>query len=256
MSDEILTAVADGIATVTLNRPDKRNAMNAAMLTGLGAAMDELDERRDVRVIVVRGAGPAFCAGMDLREMEARGGAADPETDVVAVLQRVERARHPTIALVHGDAIAGGCELALHCDLRVAADSARFAMPLARIGLVVPFALGQKLIEVMGPSHTRLLLFTGRPVDAARAYEIGMVHQVVPAAEIEAAAYGLARTIAGNAPLSLIGMKATILRAATARDRIAHDDLDAVALRARRSRDASEGRRAMLERRRPDFSGE
>lgn len=256
MSDEILTAVADGIATVTLNRPDKRNAMNAAVLTGLRAAMDELDERRDVRVIVVRGAGPAFCAGMDLREMEARGGGADPEADVVAVLQRVERSRHPTIALVHGDAIAGGCELALHCDLRVAADSARFAMPLARIGLVVPFALGQKLIEVMGPAHTRLLLFTGRPVDAARAYEIGMVHQVVPAAEIESATYALARTIAGNAPLSLIGMKATILRAASARERIAHDDLDAAALRARRSRDASEGRRAMLEKRRPDFSGE
>jgi enoyl-CoA hydratase/carnithine racemase len=257
MAHEILTAVADGIATVTLNRPDQRNAMNAALLGGLRAAFDELDERRDVRVIVVRGAGPAFCAGMDLREMEQhRGAEVDPEAGVVRVLQRVERARHPTIALVHGDAIAGGCELALHCDLRVVAEGARLGMPLARIGLIVPFALGQKLVEIIGPAATRHLLFTGRPIDARRAWEIGMVHQVAPAAEVEAATYGLARAIADNAPLSLAGLKATIQRAISLREQVPHDDLDALARRARQSADASEGRRAMLEKRRPVFRGE
>src|SRR5881296_3122286 len=185
MSDEILVAVADAVATVTMNRPAQRNAMNSAMLTDLRSAFDDLESRRDVRVVVVRGAGSAFCAGMDLKEMESRGGARDPEADVVGVLQRVERSRHPTIALVHGDAIAGGCELALHCDLRVAADVAHFGMPLARIGLVAPFPLTRKLIEIIGPAFTRQLLFTGRLVDARRAYEIGMVHQVVPAAELE-----------------------------------------------------------------------
>jgi len=231
MSDEILTAVADSIATVTLNRPAQRNAMNGAMLTGLRAAFDDLETRGDVRVVVVRGAGPAFCAGMDLKEMEARGGARDPEGDVVAVLQRVERSRHPTIAVVHGDAIAGGCELALHCDLRVMAETARIA-------------------------QTRHLLFTGRPVDGRRAYEIGMVHQVVAAAEVEAAAAALARTIAANAPLALAGMKQVVLRAVAARLPVAHDDLDAAALRARQSADAGEGRRAMLEKRTPRFRGE
>ena len=166
MADEILTSVADGIATITMNRPAQRNAMNRALLDGLRKNIDDLDHRKDVRVIVVRGAGPAFCAGMDLKEMEARGGAADPEADVVEVLQRVERAKHPTIAMVHGDAIAGGCELALHCDLRVMADTARIGMPLARIGLIVPFKLGQKLVEIIGPAHTRHLMFTGRPIDA------------------------------------------------------------------------------------------
>ena len=257
MADEILTAVADGIATVTMNRPEKRNAMNGAMLTGLRTAFDDLETRGDVRVVVVRGAGPAFCAGMDLREMESRGGARDPEGDVVAVLQRVERSRHPTIALLQGDAIAGGCELALHCDLRVMADTARIGMPLARIGMIVPFPLGQKLVEVVGPAHTRQLLFTGRPLDGRRAFEIGMVHQVVPTADVEPAAYALARTIADNAPLSLSGMKHVILRAvAAARPVVAHDDLDAAALQARRSADASEGRRAMLEKRKPVFRGE
>ena len=256
MADEILVSVVDGIATVTMNRPAQRNAMNRAMLDGLRKSIDDLDERRDVRVVVMRGAGPAFCAGMDLKEMEARGGEADPESDVVEVLQRVERSKHPTIAMVHGDAIAGGCELALHCDLRVMADSARIGMPLARIGLIVPFKLGQKLLEIIGPAHTRHLMFTGRPIDARRAYEIGMVHQVVPAAEIESATQTLARTLADNAPLSLAGVKAVIQRALELRDKLSHDDLDAAARKARASADASEGRRAMLEKRKPNFRGE
>jgi enoyl-CoA hydratase/carnithine racemase len=257
MADEILLRVDDdGVATVTLNRPQKRNAMNPPLIDGLRRAFDALDARDDVRAVVVRGAGPAFCAGMDLRAMEedpARG--TDPEEGVVAVLQRIERSRHPTIALVHGDAFAGGCELALHCDLRVAADVARFAMPLARIGLLVPFPLLQKLVEVIGAAHTRHLLFTGRPLDARRAYEIGMVHEVVPAAAVEAAAYDLARTIAANAPFTLAGTKAGLARALSARDALAHADLDALALRARTSADASEGRRAMLEKRPPVFRG-
>ncbi len=257
MADEVLVTAQDGIATVTLNRPDKRNAMNAALLAALAAAFDGLDADRDVRVVVVRGAGTAFCSGMDLSEMEQRQGeAVDPERGVIQVLQRVERSRHPTIAMIHGDALAGGCELALHCDLRVAAEAARLGMPLARIGLVVPFPLGQKLVEILGPAHTRELLFTGRPIDARRAWEIGMVHQVVPQAEVEEATYTLARSIAANAPLSIQGMKAVLLRSVSAREGIPHDDLDDLANRARKSADASEGRRAMLEKRRPSFRGE
>jgi enoyl-CoA hydratase/carnithine racemase len=257
MLEEIITTIADGIATVTLNRPHLRNAMNSAMLSGLRTAFDDLDERRDVRVVVVRGAGRAFCAGMDLREMEREGGAAaDTDGSVTSVLQRVERSPHPTIALLHGDALAGGCELALHCDLRVAAEGARLGMPLSRVGLVVPFPLGQKLVEIIGAAHTRHLLFTGQPISATRAYEIGMVHQVVPADLVEAATYEMARAVADNAPLSLAGMKATVQRALSARTQITHDDLDALAQRARTSADASEGRRAMLEKRKPVFRGE
>ena len=256
MADEVLVTVDAGVAIVTLNRPDQRNAMNTALLQALRAAFDTLDERRDVRVVVVKGAGPAFCSGMDLKEMEQRRGEADPEGNVVEVLRRVERSRHPTIASLHGDAIAGGCELALHCDLRIAAEPARLGMPLARIGLVIPFPLGQKLVEIIGPAQTRQLLFTGQPVDARRAYEIGMVHQVVPAAGLDAAVQALARRIADNAPLSLTGIKASILRATSLRDGIRHDDLDAASTRARSSADAQEGRRAMLEKRKPNFRGE
>jgi enoyl-CoA hydratase/carnithine racemase len=194
---------------------------------------------------------------MDLDELSRQQEAhVDPEGSVVTVLRRIEQCRHPTLAVVHGDAFAGGCELALHCDLRLAAEHARFAMPLARLGLVVPFPLGQKLVEIVGPAMTREILMVGRPLTARRAYEIGMVHEVVPADAIDRAAGELARTIAANAPLSLRGMKRTILRAVAAREGIDHADLDALAAQARRSRDAKEGVRAMLEKRTPDFRGE
>jgi len=257
MADELLCAIDGGVATVTLNRPDKRNALNTAVLDGLRATFATLEADRSVRVVVVRGAGTAFCSGMDLNEMRARQAqAADPESGVIDVLRRIEGSRHPTIAMVQGDAFAGGCELALHCDLRVAADHARFAMPLAKLGIIVPFPLGQKLVEIVGPAFTRQILLTGQPVDARRAWETGMVHQVVPAAELEAKTYALARTIAGNAPLSLAGMKATIQRAVALRDTIEHTDLDDLVTRARKSTDAKEGVRAMLEKRAPVFRGE
>jgi enoyl-CoA hydratase/carnithine racemase len=257
MADELRCSVRDGIATVTLNRPEMRNALNTALLEGLAACFGEVDRDRAVRVVVVRGEGKAFCSGMDLKEMSARQAEGrDPESRVTEVFGQIERVRQPTIAMVHGDALAGGCELALHCDLRLAADVARFGMPLARIGLVVPFPLGQKLVEIVGPAYTREILFTGRPVDARRAYEMGMVHRVVPLAELEQATYELARAIADNAPLALAGMKATILRAISARERIEHRDLDELADRARKSADAREGVRAMLEKRRPAFRGE
>ena len=129
-------------------------------------------------------------------------------------------------------------------------------MPLARIGLILGFPLAQKLVEIIGPAHTRHLLLTGRPIDARRAWDIGMIHQVVPAADLDAAAATLARTVADNAPLSLGGIKAVIQRTIAARAQIPHDDLDALSLRARQSADAKEGRRAMLEKRKPLFRGE
>jgi len=178
------------------------------------------------------------------------------QTGVVELFQQLETLRHPTIAMVQGDALAGGCELALHCDLRVAADVARFGMPLARLGLVVPFELTCKLIEVLGPAFTRQFLFTAQPIQAHRAYEIGLVHQVVPPDDLEQATYTMARAIAGNAPLALKGIKVNIQRALALREQIPHGDLDEMVQRTRRSADAREGVRAWLEKRPPVFRGE
>jgi enoyl-CoA hydratase/carnithine racemase len=257
VAEEILCTIKDGIATVTMNRPEKRNAMNTAILEGLTNSFHQLETNPEVRVVVIRGAGKAFCSGLDLRELSSRqSGGGDPETGVTKVFQQIERSRHPTIAMVQGDALAGGCELALHCDLRLASEAARFGMPLARLGLVVPFPLGQKLVEIIGPAFTKQILFTGQPIDAKRAYEIGMIHQLVSASELEAATYTLARTIADNAPLSLAGMKATILRTTALRETINYQDLAEMVNRARKSADAQEGVKAMLEKRKPAFRGE
>jgi len=257
MADEVLCAIQDGIATLTLNRPEKRNAINSVMMGSLAAHFHDLEQHTDVRVVVLRGAGKVFCSGRDLREMgqqQSAEGAA--QTGVVELFHQLEMLPHPTIAMVHGDALAGGCELALHCDLRVAADVAHFGMPLARLGLVVPFELTCKLIEVIGPACTRQFLFTAQPIEAHRAYEIGLVHQVTPAADLEPATYTMARAIAGNAPLALRGIKANIQRAISLREQIAHADLDAMIERTRRSADAREGVRAWLEKRQPIFRGE
>ena len=257
MPDELTCSIDGGVATLTLNRPDKRNALNGAVIDGLRTTFDALERDAHVRVVVLRGAGKAFCSGMDLNEMRERQALAeDPESGVIEVLRRIEASRHPTIAMVQGDAYAGGCELALHCDLRLVADHARFAMPLARIGLIVPFVLGQKLVEIVGAANTREILLTGQPVSAARALEMGMAHRVVPAADLESTTYALARAIAGNAPLSLAGMKAVIQRALSARDAVEHKDLDDQVTRARKSADAREGVRAMLEKRPAQFRGE
>ncbi len=255
MADEILCSIQDGIATTTLNRPEKRNAMNSALLDGLVSNFTALETNPDVRVIVIRGAGKAFCAGLDLHELSARQQGADAEMGVVKILQTIEGSRHPTIAMVQGDALAGGCELALHCDLRVASDLARFGMPLARLGLVIPFPLCQKLVEIVGPAFTKQILLSGQPVEAVRASDMGMVHQVVAAAELEQATSNLARTIAANAPLSLSGMKTTIHRAISLRKTIDYQDLQQMVAAARTSQDAKEGVRAMLEKRRPQFRG-
>jgi enoyl-CoA hydratase/carnithine racemase len=170
--EELLTAVDGGVATIRLNRPDRRNALNTAVLSGLRALFDRLDDDHAVRVVVVRGEGKAFCSGMDLQEMKQQQAAtADPESLVTVVLRRLEASRHPTIAMVQGDAFAGGCELALHCDLRIAADPARFCMPLAKIGLVVPFLLGQS--GGISRAHTRHMLLNTACRDGA-AREVGL----------------------------------------------------------------------------------
>lgn len=255
MADEILYSLHGGIATLTLNRPEKRNAINSAMMEQMYAHFAALEQDVDVRVVVLRGAGQVYSAGRDLRELGQQQEGSLPQTDIVELFHRIETLRYPTIAMVQGDALAGGCELALHCDLRIAADVARFGMPLARLGLVVPFALSCKLVETIGVAATRHLLLTAQPIAAQRAYEIGLVHHVVPAADLEEATYALARNVAGNAPLALQGIKIALQRALSLREQIPHADVDAMVQQTRSSADAREGVRAWLEKRAPVFRG-
>lgn len=257
MDDLILSDLAEHVCTITLNRPDKRNALTAAMIGTFQHRVEEAARQTDMRVIVIRGEGPAFCAGLDLAELAAQreGGEVEMHT-LEHALEALERCPQPTIAAVHGDAVAGGCELALHCDLRVATDTARFSMPLARIGLAVPVALTWKLVDTIGAAATKELLFTGAPVGGDAALALGLVSRVVPAAGLASAVGQLAREIAANAPLSVRAMKAFVQRAVEASRAHRRDDLDRLHAQVRASADAKEGIAAQRERRRPAFRGE
>ena len=257
MADAILTGIADHICTITLNRPDKRNALNREMMDQLRTAFARVAGDANVRVVILRANGPAFCAGLDLSEMAAQREAGEADLGgLEVILHDLEEVPQPTIAAVQGDAVAGGCELALHCDIRVAADDARFSMPLARIGLAVPVTLTWKLVDTIGAAKTNELLFTGEAVGAETAAHLGLANRVVPTDELENSVQGLARQIVANAPLSVRAMKAFVRRAVQFRKTTPRDDLEGMHRRIRQSRDLQEGLAARRERRPPKFTGE
>jgi enoyl-CoA hydratase/carnithine racemase len=256
MADSILVDSSDHTCTITLNRPDKRNALNASMIEHLRRTLERVAGDRAVRVVVVRANGPAFCAGLDLREMAKQREAGEADLGgLEKVLEDLEACPQPTIAAVQGDAVAGGCELALHCDLRVAADTARFSMPLARIGLAVPVTLTWKLVDTIGAAKTNELLFTGEAVAAETARTLGLVNRVVPADELDSSVVSLARQIVQNAPLSVRAMKAFVQRAASLHRSLPREDLEEMHRQVRMSADLQEGLAAQRERRAPRFRG-
>jgi enoyl-CoA hydratase/carnithine racemase len=250
----VVQVQVDGpVRTVTLNRPEKRNAMNVEMLEELHAAFKQPPGPAE-RVAVIRSTGPVFCAGLDLRE---RSGTLDQPgaSPIEAVLHAIEHYPLPVVAVVQGDAIAGGNELALHCDLVVASTAASFGMSLAQIGLAPTWFLAKKLLEVGGPVAAREILLLGDPLPAERMHGLGLIARVAPPDELDAAADSVITRLASNAPLSLRAMKALIVREMAFRDGIEHKDVDALVEAARTSTDAREGIAARMERRQPHFEG-
>lgn len=248
---KIEVEIHGAVRTVLLNRPEKRNALDSEMLAELAAAFRKLPGP-DERLAVIRARGPVFCAGLDLRS--------DEEIPASSLL--IEQALHaieiyplPVVAVVQGDAIAGGNELALHCDIVMASTAARFGMSLAQIGLAPSWFLTKKLMEVAGPVGTRKMLLLGDPVPAARMCELGIIAETVPPAELEEKASAVIGRLAANAPLSLKAMKAMIVRQMKFRDDIPHEDVDRLVNEASGSADAKEGRAALFEKRRANFRG-
>jgi enoyl-CoA hydratase/carnithine racemase len=253
MSDVVLVTVEGAVRTVTLNRPEKRNALNGEMLDGLYEAFAR-EPAPEERVAVIRANGPSFCSGLDLRE-RLGGGATGGASPIEKLLHAIEHYPLPVVAVVQGDAIAGGNELALHCDFVVASTEARFGMSLAQIGLAPTWFLAKKLLEVAGPVATREILLLGDAVPAARMHEWNIIARAVAPEELDAAARAIIDRLAANAPLSLRAMKALLVREMQFRDGIAHGDVDALVDAARTSEDAREGIAARLEKRAPRFTG-
>jgi len=241
------------VRTVILARPEKRNAIDAGMLETMREIFLEPPEPAD-RVVVIRSEGHVFCAGLDLNErLQAVGKPGD--SPILTLLHAIETYPLPVVAVVQGDAIAGGNELALHCDFVVASTAARFGMPLARIGRAPSWLLAKKLLESVGPVTTREMLFLAEPIPAARMYEVGAIGRLVAPEELKAAADAVVEQIVGNAPLALRAIKSLLNRAMTFRDGIEHDDIDEIVKAARDSNDSREGIKARLEKRNPNFKG-
>jgi enoyl-CoA hydratase/carnithine racemase len=248
---------AGDYATIRMTRPKKRNSINNQMLAELEEALTAVESDRSMRALCLAGEGRHFCAGIDLAEghrvAATEGGG---RLSLESVFHHLEGLSIPTVAALQGAALAGGCELALHCDMRIAAESARIGMPLARVGLSPPFNFTRKLIEVIGAPNTCQLLFTADAIDGRRAYEIGMVNEVVPDAELDNAVKALMQKVAANAPLSLRAMKATIRRCMSAAFDAAHEDIEELIATVVRSQDSKEGSHAFLEKRKPVWKGE
>jgi enoyl-CoA hydratase/carnithine racemase len=256
MAEEVLKVERrQNFATLTLNRPEKRNALNEVLMKALDDAIGSIENDKDIRAVIVRGAGASFCSGLDLAEADRLEGGHSP-VSIERVFHRLENIPVPTIAAVHGSALAGGCELALHCDLRIAAEDARIGMTVARVGLLVPYDFIRKLIEVIGSANTAQILYTAEPVNAERALHMGMVHEVVPAGKLDESAVAWAEKVSSNAPLSLRTMKKSMRRSLSASNDAWHDDVLELGRMVRSSKDAKEGIRAFLEKRKPNWKAE
>jgi enoyl-CoA hydratase/carnithine racemase len=252
MSEVVSYQLEDGVAWLVIDRPEARNAINQAVGKGLWEGFRRFEEDPAAAVLVLTGTGEAFCAGADLKEMAALGLTVPPR-DMAPNLGRNLQVTKPVIAAVNGPAFGGGFLLAQMCDLCVAGTSAQFAITEARWGRGAPWAA--PLPWLVPPRVAMELLLTGEPIDAKRAYEVGLVNRVVPDPELRSEAGRLARRIAGNAPLSVRAAKAMV-QASAGRD------LDEAVEEGWRlfepvylSEDAQEGPRAFVERRPPVWKG-
>jgi enoyl-CoA hydratase/carnithine racemase len=257
----LLDEPAEAVARLTLNRPDSRNALDHELLDGIAAAMPHLDRGIDLRCVVITGAGNAFSAGYDIAAIPSESFERDAEALVAhpfqAALDAVAAHPWPVVAAINGHALGGGLELTLTCDLRISARGAKLGMPPAKLGLIYGHTGLRRFIDAIGVPRTKELFLTGRNLDAERAEEIGLVHQVVDGADIDRASLELAAQIAANAPLSMRGNKHAIDTLNSYPRLTEEQERELIELREScfASEDFREGIAAFAEKRKPDWKG-
>jgi enoyl-CoA hydratase len=245
------------VATLTINRPDKLNALNDATVAELGHAIDQIRVDDSIGGVLITGAGRAFVAGADISELSS-------QTPVLAkararagqdVFRRIETCPKPVIAVVNGFALGGGCELAMACHIRIASDAAKFGQPESKLGLLPGYGGSQRLPRLVGKGRAIQLLITGEMIDAAEAYRIGLVNKVTPAGELMSTARELMKTILANGPLAValcieaidrgleMSLEEGLILEANHFGLLAATD------------DMGEGTRAFMEKRAPSFKG-
>ena len=246
------------IATLVLNRPDSHNAVRLGMYEALPALLGEVDQDPDVKVLVVRGAGQkAFASGADIsefRDVRRDAMTARAYNERVAAAERaLAGLSKPTIAMVHGYCIGGGCGLALACDLRFADERASFGITPAKLGLVYSLESTKRLVDVVGPSQAKWILMSGQRVDAERAHQIGLVDEVVPTDHLEKLTFEFSQLLCTRAQFSIRATKQIVTRIVSGQT---EDDEETRDLRNSSfdTNDYAEGVRAFLEKRPPSFT--
>jgi enoyl-CoA hydratase len=249
---------ADGIAVITMSRPEALNAFNSEQLDLLGAAIRIVGEDRDVRAVVITGAGDrAFAAGADIKEMvelgQAEGLAFGRKGH--AVTNAIELLPQPVIAAVNGYAFGGGCEIAIACDIRIASENARFAQPEVGLGIPPGWGGSQRLPRLIGPGYAAEMIYTGRQVNADEALRIGLVNAVHPLPQLMTAAREIATLISRNSPLAVRAAKRLAALAFAGNPGAGLAAEVAAFGAAFATPDQSEGMRAFVEKRPASFSG-
>ena len=259
-TDKMIAETADGIGWMNFNNPERHNAVSLDMWEAAIEIIAEFERDESVRVIVVRGAGTrSFVSGADISKF-------DDERAAQAAVQRYDDATEgtyaalraagkPTIAMIQGYCLGGGANLAVCCDLRICSETARFAIPAAKLGLGYGYNRVRRLLDVVSPAFAKEIFFTARQFDAEEARIMGLVNRVVPQAELESFVTDYARQIAGNAPLTVSSLKRIIgeaLKDPADRDLALCDRLVRECFE---SEDYAEGRRAFAEKRKPAFKG-
>jgi enoyl-CoA hydratase len=257
--DELSVSERGAVATLMFNRPAKRNAISLEMWSALPALLRELRSNPELRVLVVRGAGEeAFASGADIAEFRRVRSDVATARSYSRTVQAAEDALasfpHPTIAMIHGFCVGGGLEVALACDLRFASRASRFGITAARLGIIYGLHSTRRLAGVVGPSHARDLLFSGRLVAIDDAWAMGLVNMVCAPEALEAETYAYAEQLAQQAPLSQRGAK-LMLQHLNGESAMTDSDVAAFVEQAYESEDYREGVRAFLEKRRPRFRG-
>lgn len=259
MTESLLQiADRDAVRVITVNRPDKLNALNAATLDALHAAFDAAADDPEVRALVLTGAGAkAFVAGADIAEMSGLTPVQGRDFSLRGqrMMRRVEKMPKPVIAMINGFALGGGLELAMCCHLRVAADTAKLGQPEINLGLVPGFGGTQRLLRLAGRAAVLELCLTGTPIDAARAQQLGLVNRVVAAADLEAETMQLAAQLASAAPLALRGILDCVNTGGECGIEEGLEYESAQFGLVFSTDDMREGTQAFLERRKPEFRG-
>ena len=257
----LLDSPAEAVVRLRISNPDQRNALDHEILDALAEALPRLDRGIETRCLLITGAPPAFSAGYDIGSIPAETFERDAEALVAhpfhAAMEALASHPWPTVAAINGACIGGGLELAVTCDMRICAAGAKLGMPPVKLGLVYSHTGLRKFLDTVGVARTKELFLTGRNVDAARAEQIGLVHEVVPDAQLEAAAVELAAGIAANAPLSMRGNKSAIDLLAASPVLTEQQEAGLVALREScfGSEDFREGIEAFAAKRKPEWRG-